>query len=402
MKYTLIHPSFDLPQGKAREFLDKFIEASREEGGAEIASLARLLLNDDALSFANYLNVEGCPVHRLCQEFLKFICRSKPPAAPLYIAPMQSATAAITAALMANKVTSGEVITTSLNFLGVPNAIALAGAEPRFVDVDPDTFMMDPASLEKAVSKKTKAIVFVHFNQVGDLDAMGDVLNAKGLDIPLIQDASLAMGSTHKGTPAGLVNMGTGGATVYSFATSKILSGLGGAVVLSGDKKLIMDIEKISYQGMDFASPEELASFGANFKMNDLNAAIALEQLKKCDAIFERRRILRSWYDRELSDVVDTGKISLQKVSHDGLITHYAVLVPDRAAAAKRLAERGVMLGLWHTAHLQKIYQKRFKTRAGTLPVTESIAGRIAFLPFHTRLSEKDVQFICRNLKEAV
>lgn len=401
MKYTLIHPSFDPPEAKSPR---------------ELKAIADLFSSGETFPFVNYWSLEEGPIHLLSREFLDFLCSFKfgsnpfldtigkrrgVKEMPLSACGAQSATAGIAAALMTKGVGQGEVITTSLNFLGVPNAVMLAGAAPKFVDIDPDTLCMDMKSLEKAIGKETKAVLLVHFNQVVDIEPIDEIFERLKLDIPLVQDASLAMGSDNKGMPAGLVNLG-GGATVYSFATSKTLSGLGGAIVVANDKTIIERIQTIGYQGMNFANPEELSSFGANFKMNDLNAVIVLEQLKKRVEIFEKRRKLKSWYDRELADFVDTGKIAIQKVGSGSIVTHYAILVPDRRAIAKKMADKGVMLGFWHACHLQKIYQDRFGTGPGTLPVTESVANRITFLPFHTKLTEKDVSFICKSLKEVL
>lgn len=420
MKYPLIHPSFDAPAGETKEVIDKLVRQRQKgeiRGGDEIAALAELLINEGAVPNVNYMNVQGGPIHRLCQEFLAFLCSFRAVSnpilqkvgkrygwkeLPLFITGIQSATAGLVSSLLANGIDSGEVVTTSLNFSGVPNAIILAGATPCFVDVDPSNLCLDTRSLEKALTKKTKAIVLVHFNQVVDLVPVFELLEKKGADIPVIQDASLAMGSTCQGLPAGLVNIGKGGTTVFSFATSKILSGLGGGVVLSNDKDVVERIQAISYQGWNMTDIETLMTFGANFKMNDMNAAIVLTQLKKRDAIFEKRRQLKLWYDRELADAADSGKIALQKVAPESIITHYTALIPNRKTVAQKLAEKEIMLGFWHTAHVQKIYRDRFKTRSGTLPVTESVADRISFLPFHTKLTEEDVKFICRSLKEVL
>jgi len=418
--YTLIHPSFDPPMGKTHDLLKKLIEQKQKgknEGADEISALAELFLNEEDLHLLNYLPAEQRTIHRLNQEFLRFLCSFRSVSnpilrkvgekhgweeIPLSCCGVQSATAAITATLMANNATSGEVITTSLNFLGVPNAIVLAGAIPKFVDINKDDFCMDPKSLEKEINSKTKAIVLIHFNQVVDLAPINEILKKKGLDIPVIQDASLAIGSTDQGMPAGLVNLGRGGATIYSFATSKILSGLGGAMVIANDRTLIERVQSVAYQGIQFQDPDDLLSFGANFKMNDLNAAIVMEQLRKRERIFEKRRMLKTLYDRELQDLVKAGKIAIQKVSPESIVTHYAFLLSNRKSVATKLAEKGIMIGFWHTAHLQKIYQERFGMKTGTLPVTESIAPRIAFLPFHTKLEEEDVSFICSELKKVI
>lgn len=420
IRYPLIHPAFDLPQGQTAKLIEELIKMKHKgenEGGDEILALADLIMHEERLPEANYIPAEGGAVHNLTFEFLRFLCsfrsvkhllladfgkRKGWNEIPLHICGIGSATAAIAASLIANDITDGEVITTSLNFVGVPNAIVLAGATPKFADINPDNLCMDMASLKKTISKKTKAIILVHFNQVVDLAPIDELYTEKGLDIPLIQDASLAIGSTCQGMPAGLVNLGKCGTTVYSFATSKILSGLGGAAVISHDLPLIERIRSIAYQGQNFRDTEEISNFGANFKMNDLNAVLVSEQLKKRKSIFDKRRHLKSLYDEQLADLVKEDKIEIQKVSEESIVTHYGILVPDRKSFSQRMSMRGIQIGLWHTVHLQEIYQKQFKMKGGTLPVTESIANHIAFLPFHTKLNDEDISFICKSLKEII
>jgi len=136
--------------------------------------------------------------------------------------------------------------------------------------------------------------------------------------------------------------------------------------------------------------------------MNDLNAAIILEQLKKSETIFKKRRMLKSWYDQELEYLAKGGKIVIQKVSDESILTYYVILIPDRKAVAYKLLQKGIETGFWHTVHLQDIYQKRFGIKEGSLPVSESLAPCITFLPFHTKLEEKDVSFICNEIKKVV
>jgi dTDP-4-amino-4,6-dideoxygalactose transaminase len=418
--YTLIYPAFDSPKGKTRELVNALLGTLKkgEGGGAEeFIALADVILKEEGLPNVNYIPALGGAVNALCVDFLKYLTsfkqishplfaeygkRRNVKEVPLFICCAASATSGLAASLIANGVTSGEVITTSLNFLGVPNAIVLAGAAPKFVDINPGDWCMDAKSLENAISKKTKAIILVHFNQFVDFEPIDKLLRKKGLDVPLIQDASLAMGSTCKGLPAGIINVGAGGTTVYSFATSKILSGLGGAVVIGNDMSVIKKIQSIAYQGLNLENMEEMENFGANFKMNDMNAAIVMEQLKKREAIFKKRRQLKKLYDEKLKGLVDGGKISVQRISSESIVTHYGILVPDRRELVPKMSAFGIPIGMWHCAHMHEIYQKRFKTKPGTLPVTESIANRIAFLPFHTKLEEADVDYICDSLAKVI
>ncbi len=394
-QYTLFHPSFD----------------------SEKNALTKVLDQEDLLPYANYVVAQDSAPYKLSQEFLKFLCsyraiqnkffqkfvkENKWQQIPLYACCLNSATSGLTASLWANGVSSGEVITTSFNYVGVGNAIVMAGAKPRFVDIDAQTFCLDPKKLEQVINKNTKAIILVHVNQMVDLAPIAKVLRKKDVNIPVISDASLAMGSNLEGLPPGLVNLGAGGTTVFSFATSKILSGLGGAVVVGHNSEVIEKIQNIAYQGFNFQDMSKLACFGANFKLCDLNAAIILEQLKKREKIFNKRKQIKKWYDKNLANLVKAKKISIQEIRGQGIVTHYMITMPKRQQIAQELAQKKIQLGMWHTLHAQPIYQKKFKYKKGSLPVTEKLADKITFLPFHAKLEKEDVKYICDELKQLV
>jgi len=391
--YTLFHPDFD----------------------SEKNALTNVLEQEDLLPYANYVVAQNSAPHKLSQEFLKFLCsyhsiknnffhqfvqKNKWQQIPLYACCLNSATSGLTASLWANEVTSGEVITTSFNYVGVGNAIVMAGAKPKFVDIDSKTFCLDPKKLAAAITKKTKAIILVHVNQMVDLKPIAEVLSKKGVNIPVISDASLSIGSTLDGLPAGLINLGKGGTTVFSFATSKILSGLGGAVVVGHDLELISRIQSIAYQGFNFQDMSKLVSFGANFKMCDLNASLILEQLKKREKIFSKRRQIKKLYDENLADLVRAKKISIQEIKGQGIVTHYMIVMPKRQQIAQELVRKRIQLGMWHSLHTQPIYQQQFKYKKGSLPVTENLTEKITFLPFHSKLTKADVKFICDAIKQ--
>ncbi len=402
--YPCFYPTLDRGRGRTRALLDELLEihhAGAPDGAEEILSLVALLSDEELRPYINYLIVEKNPVAELMGAFAQFIADSQPEnqRTPLSATGVASATGGLTAALLANDVAGGEVITTSLNFPGVPNAIVMAGAIPRFVDINEDDWCMNFDSLRGALNPSTRAIVLTHFNKAIEVGAIAELLDEKGLDIPLIQDASVAMGSTSGGALPGAANVGRGGATVYSFAISKVITGLGGGLVVSNDEALLKRINAIAYQGLAPDKPFEQVSIGANIKMNDLNAAIALAQFKRRKAIFDRRRLLRTTYDKELEGLEGKGLLSRQSLDHETIITHYAIALPNYRSIAQRLYERGgAILGHWIAGHLQPPFRKRFGTSQGTLPTTEKLAERIAFLPFYIDLTQQDIERICTTL----
>lgn len=416
-KISNIHPDIDRGRGRTRDLLDELLElyrSGKSEGADEMLAVVSMLSDDERLDGIPFFPQPGGAVERLSQAFVDFIVESVNPPSdfvkrvaeekgwsqiPLQVSCLGSATGAIFAALRASDVCEGEVITTSFNYMGVLNAIMLAGAEPRFVDIDEKTWCMDPRSLEEALSDKTRAIVLTHVNRYVDLEPFYDILKKKGLDTPVIQDATLAVASRCRGLRPGLINLGDGGVTVMSLSHSKIFCGFGGAVFTTHDLDLLNRMITIGYQGVNFIDMMKLDEHGANIRTSDLNAEIALAQMKRRDEILKKRMVLKGLYDELLKPAVEDESVVLQDVGDEAILTHYGVLMSGRKKIAERLYYgQGITLKAWHAHHLQGIYSD-FRC---DLPVTESIAERFTMLPFHNSLTEEDVEFVCDKLIEAI
>lgn len=420
-EHTLICPDIDLPRDRTHELVGELVQSWREgtnAGGGEIAAVAALL-TDPFLLPLSYKFFDGSPLNNFLIDFHRFLLEMPSPLPPfvervrtdqgweeipLHIIGFSSATGAIYSALSAATVAGGEVITASLNYVGIPNAIMMAGATPRFVDIDPSTWCMSIESCARAISRNTRAIVLTHVNRLVDVEPFYDLFKRKGLEIPLIQDASLAIGSTHQGLRPGLINVGRGGMTVMSLTVSKIISGLAGAVAVANDPEFLWHAAEIAHQGIPFYDPAMITTFGTNFKMNALNAVIAHEQFKRRETIFERRRMLRAAYERHLQPLVASGRIALQNLGDEAIVTHFGVVLPtERDAVTKILMEwHQIQSGIWHVHHRQKIFRILLAPRIPRLSKTERIGQRLLFLPFHTRISEEDVAVICQALSSAV
>jgi dTDP-4-amino-4,6-dideoxygalactose transaminase len=414
--YTVIHPDIDPGSGRTSELINELKSLWREgkgEGGREISALINLLTDQSELPNIAYRVAGGGAVERLATAFAGYLSNvdGLPPFAtriagergyseiPLFVSAVGSATGAIYASLMAADVAGGEVITSSYNYLGVANAIRLAGATPRFVDVEVNSWCMDPACVADAMSGNTKAVVLTHLNRFVDPEPYYDLIDKAGLGIPLIQDASLAIGSRLGGMLPGVINVGDGGVTIFSLATSKCLTGLGGALVTAHDQELLKRIVAISYQGLDMTNPGEVTPYGANFKVNDMNAVIAYEQIARSDELIAKRQAIKIKYDELLAPLVKAGKVGLQDVGSDAVVTHYGVLIPNRDEIAKRLYDdKKIQIGMWHACHLQRA----FGTTDCSLPISEGLSTAAAFLPFHTGLDDEDIEFICKSLSEMI
>jgi perosamine synthetase len=200
-----------------------------------------------------------------------------------------SGTAALHVALLALGVGPGdEVVTTPLSCIASANPILFQGARPVFADVEPDTGNLDPASVKERLGARTRAILPVHlFGQPADLDPLLGLAEAQG--VPLVEDASQALGARHRGRPVG----GLGRAGCVSLYTNKLITSGEGGVIVTDDGALAERMRAVRNFGQLPGQHFTHAYLGGNHKMTDIQAAVARVQLAKAPRLIEGRR--RSW-----------------------------------------------------------------------------------------------------------
>lgn len=195
-------------------------------------------------------------------------------------------TAALHVALLALGVGPGdEVITTPLSCIASANPILFAGARPVFADVDPETFNMEAAQVEKRLTRRTRAILAVHlFGHPVDLDPLLELAEAS--QIPVIEDASQAAGAEYRGRRVGsLARVGT-----FSLYANKIFTSGEGGMIVTNDEELALRMASVRNFGQAPGRPFVHPWLGGNYKMSDLHAAVGLAQLAKADRFIDRRR----------------------------------------------------------------------------------------------------------------
>ena len=195
-----------------------------------------------------------------------------------------------------------EVIVPSLTYVATANACRYVGAEPVFVDVDPESWCLDPLLVEAAISERTKAIIAVHlYGHPADIDALVDI--GRRHDVRVIEDAAEAHGALYRGRPVGaLGDVGT-----FSFYGNKMItSGEGGAVTLN-DPQLAARARQLRGQGVDPTRRYWFPIVGHNFRMTNLAAALLCAQIERFDAIKAARRAIFESYRRELDDLPGLG-----------------------------------------------------------------------------------------------
>jgi dTDP-4-amino-4,6-dideoxygalactose transaminase len=302
-----------------------------------------------------------------------------------------------------------EVITPSLTFIATANAIVHAGATPVLVDVDPETYNVDPAAVAEAVTERTRGILLVH--QLGlpaDLDALEAVAARHGLFV--LEDAACAVGARHRGRPIG----SSGHPCCFSFHPRKVLvTGEGGMVTLA-DARLAERLRRLRHQGMSIsdlerhraerAIVESYPEVGYNFRLSDLHAALGLAQLERLDAFLAERRRLAARYDAALagSRAVPPRAPAWATPNHQSYIARLrGADAAARQAVLDRLHRRGIgaRRGLM-AVHLEPAYRDRPPRRP--LPHSEAAAASTLVLPLFPGLADADQDYVVAELHAAL
>lgn len=314
-----------------------------------------------------------------------------------YALAVNSGTAALHAALYAAGVGPGdEVITTPFSFIATINPILMLGARPVLVDIDPNTFNIEASAIAAKVTSKTKAIIPVHlYGQPSDMDDITMIAREHGLKI--IEDACQAVGAMYGNKKAG--NLGDLGCFSL-YATKNIMSGEGG-VVTTNNKEYADAIRKFRQHGM--VAPYEYDDLGYNYRMTDLHAAIALEQVKKADRFNDARKQTAQYFLENLKDskgliIPKTGD-SRTHVYHQFTVRVTSEAALNRDAVLQRLREDGIGAAVYYPKplhaypHIQKLGYK-----LGDFPIAEQVASEVLSLPVHPKVSREDARHIVSSL----
>ncbi|MFN8629648.1 MAG: DegT/DnrJ/EryC1/StrS family aminotransferase [Chloroflexota bacterium] len=309
-------------------------------------------------------------------------------------------TAALHLAMLAYGLGPGdEVIVPSLTYLATANAVKYTGATPVFVDVSDDTWCIDPAAIEEAISERTKGIVAVHlYGHPADMDAIAAIAAKHGLWV--VEDAAEAHGATYRGRPTGsLASIG-----VFSFYGNKLLtSGEGGAVTVS-DRALEERIRLLRGQGMDPARRYWFPIVGYNYRLTNVASAILCAQLERLDEIVAQRMRVFAGYRERLEGIPGIG---FQPVAQWAKTTPwlYSITVDaaqfgrTRDSLAAALDRAGIETRpFFHPIHRLPPYAR---PASPTLPVTDDLAAAGMNLPTSSSLTDADLDRIATAIRDA-
>ena len=297
-----------------------------------------------------------------------------------------------------------EILVADYTFPATGHAVMYCGAKPIFIDVDMITYNINPASIEKKINSKTKAIIPVHtFGQPANMNAIMDI--AEKYNLKVIEDAACALGAKYKNMYAGTI----GDVGCFSFHARKGITTGEGGLAVTNNKNLAKDIRNLSVFGMtsawnrekndEFAIPK-FSELGYNYKMSDITAAIGIAQLRKLNKIIERKRELAKYWDKKLQEIdFIEAPISDENVKH--IYQSYVVLIDrciDRNVLIKALMKKGIQTQIGtYASHIQPVYASNDKCQNSLDLFNRSLA-----LPMYYTLKEENIDMMVEILKKTI
>ena len=330
------------------------------------------------------------------EEKFARLCQTK------YAVACNSGTSALHLVVRAMGIGAGdEVITTPFSFVSSSNCVIFENAVPVFVDIDPDTWCIDPARIEEAITPRTKAIIPVDvFGVTPEMDAIRGI--AARYNLRVIEDSCEAAGARYRGAPAGSL----GDAGVFGFYPNKQITTGEGGMVVTDDEDLARLARSIRNQGRS-AEAAWLAHerLGYNFRLSDVNCALGCVQVDRLPEILAARARVAGMYDARLEgETRVTGQVTTPGCDKSWFVyvirlnSDYSIEARERILRALR--DGGVQCSNYFCPlHLQPFYREEFGYQPGDFPVCEALSARTVALPFHAFLQEADIERVVGTLE---
>ena len=364
----------------------------------DIAAVAEVLRSD-------WLTT-GPKIGEFEQAFAQFVGAS-------HAVAVSNGTAALHAALYALGVGAGdEVIVTPMTFAASANAAVYLGAIPIFADVEPDTLLLDPATIEGKITPRTKAIVAVDYaGQPCDYDAIYAIARKHGLAV--LDDACHAFGGHYKNRPVGTL------ADVNTFSLHPVkhmTTGEGGVITTESaamaqamrvfrNHGITTDHRQRSEQGGFFY---EMVSLGYNYRLTDFQAALGLSQLKKLPEWIAKRQAIARMYDAALAGIPAVAPLAVRPEVGHGYHLYMvqfdlAQLTADRAEIFQALRAEGLGVNVHYIpVHLHPFYRQNYGTAVGDCPAAEAAYERLVTLPIFPDMSNGDMEDVVAAVQKVV
>jgi perosamine synthetase len=294
-----------------------------------------------------------------------------------------------------------EVLVPSFTFAASVNVLLYERVRPVFVDVEPDTYNLDPADVERRISPRTRAIMAVDvFGHPAEWDALTDL--AARHHLHLIDDSCEALGASYRGKRLGSF----GDVAGFAFYPNKQMTTGEGGVLATDDQDLARLARSLRNQGRgEMGAWLEHERLGFNYRLDEMSAALGVSQLARLDAFLERRDRVAAAYGERLARIERVRAPSARPHVRMSWFVYVVTLEEglDRDPVMRAIEERGIPVrGYFPPVHLQSYIRELLDTGPGLLPVTEAIARRTIALPFHNRLPEESIDRVVEALAGAL
>ncbi len=301
-----------------------------------------------------------------------------------------------------------EVIVPTFTFAATANAAIYCGAKPIFVDVHDDTFNMNPSEVKKKITKKTKAIIPVHYG--GQSCDMDEILSlSKKYELKVIEDCAHALGTSYKNTKCG--NMGTVGC--FSFYPTKIITTGEGGMVTTNSKEIYKKIKILRSQGMNISPDErekkakwryDIVDLGYNCRLDEIRSSLGISQLRRvCE--FNKKRIKIAKKYHKLISKIEGICIPKNKEERNHIYHLYTIKIENeyqltRDELFQKLYKNGIGTSVqYFPLHLMSYYKKKYFHNASEFPVANDLKDKVLCLPIYPDMKSKDIEYVVENLQ---
>ena len=330
-----------------------------------------------------------------------------------YAVAFSSGTAGLHAAAFASNIVKGtEVLVPPMTFVATANSVVYQGGTPVFVDVEPDTLLIDPVKLEEKINSKTRAIIAVDYaGQPCNYDALRKT--AKNNNLTLISDACHALGAKYRGKRVGsLADL-----TVFSFHPVKHITTGEGGMVVTDNIEYANRMRRFRNHGIqtDYRQRAEIGTWfyemldlGYNYRLTDIQCALGLSQLRKLSGWIKRRREIAKIYDEGFSDEFYMKALKVNKDAFHVYHLYVVQLSIDKLKSNKSeifstLRNAGIGVNVHYIpVHLHPYYKVNFGTSLGLCPVAETAYERILSIPIFPAMTDDDVNRVIVEVKKVL